>query len=97
MLSHSRMSSIFMSLGNFLNDYSFKIFSNSSACIVIISMIAYISLLRFVELVTMSTIMLASILVSMIGNHIYRVSLSFLISSFKARNCFSMDGYHNFS
>ena len=60
MLSLSYMSSFFMSLGSFLEDCSFITFSNSLACLDVFSMIAYISLLRFFELVPMSAIMLAS-------------------------------------
>ena len=97
MLSHSRMSLFFMSLGSCLKDCSFQIFSNSSTCIVVLSMIAHISLLRFVESVAMFAIILASILVSMIGNCIFRESLSFLIFSFKARNYSSIDGCRNCS
>ena len=97
MLSLSRMSSFFVSLQSCLEDCSFITFSNSSACLVVLSMIAYISLLRSFELVPMSTIMVASILVYVFGNFICRASLSLLISSFNARNSSSSDGGQNCS
>ena len=97
MLSLSYMSSFFASLESFLEYCSFRTFSNSSACIVVLSMIAYISLLRFFEPMTMFAIMLASILVSIIGNCICRASLPLLIYSFNARNNSLLDGFRNFS
>ena len=69
------MSSFFVSLRSCLEDYPFRTFSNSSACIANLSMIALISLLRFVQLVPMLAIILASILVSVLGNRIFRASL----------------------
>ena len=97
MLSLSRMSSYFMSLESYLEDCSFITLSNSSACLTVLSMRAYISLLRFFEMVPMSVIMLASIKVSIIGNCICGSSLSIFISSFSARNNSSSNDCRNFS
>ena len=63
MLLVSYMSSFFVSLWSCLENYSFITFSNYSICLAVLSMIAYISLLSSFELVPMSAIMVASILV----------------------------------
>ena len=97
MISFSLMSSFFVLLGSCLEDCSFRSFSNSSACLVVLSMITCISLLIFFELVPMFAIMLASILGSILGNRICRYSLSLLISSFNSRNNSSSDGFRNCS